>query len=282
MSTLTTLFSDDFTRADSTVVGNGWTESTDARAEILSNTLRMNGSGNYYSNLCYHSTTALNAKCQVDFNASGLGSGHQIQLWGRVSQANPAEGFFLNLTASELRLQRRRSGALVTISSASVALATGVNYRLELWIGGTGAETFLRGRLTNLDTPAVIAEVFSAYDEANFNSAGWFGTSIAGTSCIVDFDNFTLYDWETDDFLLDVVKNLAGSVYASNGPWTVDVYSLGTGQLIRRLQDQYTDTNGQLTVSIFDLYPSEQYRVVIDNGTVYGITAVSTPAETVI
>lgn len=284
MSTLTSLFSDSFTRADSETVGNGWTETTDLRAAIVGNKLRMNGPGNYYSNLVYQSgITALDAKCQFDFNASGLGSGYQIQLWGRVSQANPAEGFFLNLTASELRLQRRRSGALTTLQSVSVVLATGVNYRLEFWVGGTNENTFLRGRLTNLDTPAVIAEVEMVYNEANFNSAGWFAISVAGTSCIFDCDDFQLYTWEADDILLEEIKNLAGTVYALNGPWTVDVYSVGTGQLIKRHLNKYTDGNGQISLlDNFPLRPSEQYRFVVDNGTIYGISTVTTPAETVV
>ena len=73
-------FTDDFNRADSATVGNGWIERIDAKWDILGNQLRYLGGGDYRDTQCLRpaSENFANGTISIEFTRSSTDQSPQV------------------------------------------------------------------------------------------------------------------------------------------------------------------------------------------------------------
>jgi len=180
-------FSDDFNRADSSVVGNGWTPENVSDYQILSNRLRANGNsnGSYLAQqiLRPSSESFADGTVRVDFTFVG-GTSALPSVCGRVQGANNNTFYFAFVSSNILYLSTANNGSLSTMSSGSTGtLAVGVNYQLELVMAGTS----FTAKLTNLDTATVLRSLSGV--SSVIATAGMQGLSNQWAA-LIDYDNF--------------------------------------------------------------------------------------------
>jgi len=253
------LFADDFTRPDSAIVGNGWTEDNAAVFEVLSNTCKATGNvAGYAANIMRSpiSSNFTDGKVVVDFTWT---TGAVPQIYARLAAA-AANGYLVYHTTGNLRLARITSGTLTTLDNVNVTLVAGTNYRLTLEINGNNKIAVLR----DIDTAT---DLFTLTDSADttYTVSGYTGLSIhdAGT---VTYDNFESFELLPSTITSEIIKNYSGTVRASESGWIANIYDIATGVLVVRKTGLTTDSNGVITFSDSALSGSTSYRVDLDDG----------------
>jgi len=256
------IFNDDFNRADSTTVGNGWTELATARSEISGNQLLMTAGGSFINNIVYAPVAAdwQNGTVEVDFTITGSNSVPQLH-----ARYNPATGqgyilFFLN---NLIRFDANNNGSLSTMDSGSLTLVAGVNYRFSITMDGNNKTGVVRNVDTSTDLLTLVDNVNSTYP-----NSGSMGLSI-NTGGDASYDNFVsteLVPPQPAQIVTDEIKNYSGAIQASQSGWLANVYDPATGSLVVRITALSTDVNGSLVISDGAIVIGNTYRVDIDNG----------------
>jgi len=169
-------FTDDFTRADGTSIGNGWLEKNAGAFAIAGNRVAVQGSGEYRDNLVYRpaSENSLDVEASVEFELTGIGGYPEVVVRLQTDTANTAGNFtgyllYIDGGVDSAILNRHGQGSygteLATINLAP-NLVVGDTYRLRLRAEGTA--------------PVQI----DAFIE-RFNGTGW---DIIGSSAVNDID----------------------------------------------------------------------------------------------
>ena len=138
------LFSDDFTRANNPVVGNGWVEELET-SEILANHLRQSGGGggSVFAHRPNAEATAANVWAQsigqwsTDTVPIVLGLFNTDPFAGRDGYQVRKDGF-----AATLRLERQTGGAIVLLASTGVASAINTDYVNQLAVSSAPLQEF--------------------------------------------------------------------------------------------------------------------------------------------
>jgi len=256
-------FTDDFTRADSAAVGNGWTEGVSGSGEILTNALKVTGNTPFEDNICYAPAGGdfQDGTVQVDFTFVNMGAGPQI--YARFN-AGTESGYllFLSGTGTALTLTKLDAGVVngTFLDTTAVTVAEGTNYRLTLTLNGNTKTGVLR----NLDTATDLATVTESAD-ATYTASG--STAVgAATAGSVTYDNFSSVPASSGTITTSPIKNYSGVLQASQSGWIANIYNPTTGALVVRLTAQSTDASGILTLTDPLIVASTTYRVDIDNG----------------
>jgi lysophospholipase L1-like esterase len=191
---LAEVFSDTFDRADSATVGNSWTEETAAAWSIASNKLHgLRTTGDYQSLQIKRppEEAFIDGVISVDFIWPGSPTNCFPQVHGRA-QGTSDNSVYLAYCATSTQtfyLSKSIAGTYTDLATqAGLSLATGVNYRITLTLNGSS----ISGKLVNLDTGAVLANL-TRLDGA-LSGPGVAALSIGSTSTVnaVDFNNFTV------------------------------------------------------------------------------------------
>lgn len=177
-------FSDDFTRADSATVGNGWTEENTSSFEILSNKLRATGGGNFSDNICYAPSGGdfADGTVQVDFQLVG-GTSQIPQVHARFDEV-AGDSLLAFWVSGSFRMDKMVAGSNTQLVAVSQSLSAGVNYRITFTLSGNTKTAVLR----NLDT-ATDLQTLNESTDSTITGSGKTGVSIH-TVGTVDYDNF--------------------------------------------------------------------------------------------
>lgn len=176
-------FSDDFNRADSATVGNGWTENAASLTSILSNKLRFIGGGSFASNVCVAPSSGdfADGEVIVEFVHSGAAVPQMYARWTHGS----GNGYIIYYNSNLFRMERITGGGQTSLSTASYTLVAGTNYRMTFTLSGSTKTGVLR----DLDLASDVATVSDSAD-STYTASASTGVSLhtAGT---VDYDNFS-------------------------------------------------------------------------------------------
>lgn len=253
-------FTDNFIRANSATVGNGWTETNPSSFQILSNKLKGTGGGSYFENVCFAPVAANFADGEVftDFTTT---TNALPQLYARYNTTT-SNGYIAYWRASDstFRMERLDGGALNALDTTPLVLSAGVNYRITFTLAGSVKTAVLR----NLDTATDLATVTDSAD-STYLSDGVTGVSIH-TSGTIDYSLFTSTPASGGSITTDIIKNYSGTTQASQAGWIANVYSVSDGSLVVRKIDLSTNASGELDIIDVAITASVEYRVDIDNG----------------
>lgn len=252
------IFYDDFTRANSATVGNGWTEEDPDCGSINNNKLRMVGNDSYTANLCYADTAynAKNLKITVEFSMVAIG---EAQLWARCSSTNAVTGVSAQVTSSGFKIVRRTGVvAPTTIAAISYAVTTDTTYRLEFWLG----DNDVKARLTDV-TNSILVGVLSGVQN-NFTAAGPHGINI-NTGGTIDYDYYRVETFDEPEIVTDPIYTLAGTLFASQTGITARIIDAAKDELTATVSGLSTDAAGILTVSSYGLFAGDEYDVMIES-----------------
>jgi hypothetical protein len=141
-------FVDDFSRADGSVIGNGWVEKNPAAFALQGNRVAVQGTGAYWNNLVYRpaSENSLDVEASVEFDLIGSYVGYpELFVRLQTDTAQTPDNFtayllYIAADPSIATLNRHGQGGYGT-SLANInlnpALAVGDTYRLRLRAEGT-------------------------------------------------------------------------------------------------------------------------------------------------
>lgn len=259
---MTKFFEDNFDRADSATVGNGWTEGNAALSEILGNKLRFSGGGSFSTNVCYAPVAAdfQNGSAIVDFQILGSGAVPQIHVRYNSGTASSYVFFWI---AGDLRLASNNAGSLSTLDNIAQALSVGVNYRFTFAINGNSKVCTLR----NVDTATDLQTLTDSVN-ADHTASGSVGLSISSGDG-ADYDNFIS---GISSVVTDPLKNYSGTTLANETGYIANFYSKTDGTLIDRVSGVSTGAGGIADISSSLIADGTSYRVDIEDdlGTSFG------------
>lgn len=177
-------FIDDFNRADSTTVGNGWVERQDAYWDIYGNQLRWLGGGNYRDAQCYRpaSENFINGTLSIEFTRSDTGTAPHIH-----ARANAAAGTFYTawVYGNTLTISKVISRTKTDLGSVACStIANGVAYKLTFILNVTS----LTAQVHRVSDSVLMGE--KVITDSAISASGQHG--VCGDASAVDiiFDNF--------------------------------------------------------------------------------------------
>lgn len=191
-------FNDNFNRADSSIAGNNWTESVDARWSILNNKLRATGGGNENTNQIWRpaSENFANGNIEVEFTRSAMDAAPQVHA---RKQAGAVTYYQLFVFSDWLLLSKViNNGARVDLfvkTGLTALAAVGNTFKLTLTLNGST----LTGRVEGVTNPGLIWE--QSATDSSITGAGQCGLSI-GSAGTVNYDNFCSFQ------LIDATKSV--------------------------------------------------------------------------
>ncbi|MBI2400772.1 MAG: hypothetical protein HYV23_06925 [Deltaproteobacteria bacterium] len=168
-------FTDDFNRADSTTVGNGWIERVDSRWEILNNQLRFPSTGGDYRDIqCLRpaSENFANGTISVEFTRSATDQAPQVHGRFTANYFYTAWVYYGTLYLSKV-INRTKTDLG---SAASVTITNGVAYKLSLIMSGTT----ITARLHRVSDGVLLSEVIRT--DSSITNPGQHGVSGATTA----------------------------------------------------------------------------------------------------
>lgn len=176
-------FTDDFNRADSTVVGNDWVERIDAKWDILGNKLRYSGGGDYRDTQCLRpvSENFADGTISVEFTRSSTDQSPQVH--GRFTTNYFYTAWVLYGTLYLSKVVNRTKTDLGTHSGLTIS--NGTAYRLSLILSGTS----VTARLNRVSDGVLIGEVAST--DSSITNAGQHGVSGGAAATVIVFDNYS-------------------------------------------------------------------------------------------
>lgn len=259
------IFTDTFTRADSTTIGNGWVEDNASSFAIVSNTLVGTGGGNFYDNIIRAPSSAnfQDGKVVVEWTQT---SGSLPQLYLRLNQTT-SNGYLAYLNGTTFNLSKLVTSSLTTLSSARVPITIGNDYRFTFDISGN-AKTAVLYDITGSSTLSTLS---NSTDTA-FTASGYVGVSVYNTATVT-YDNFESFEEVVANGTITTspIKNYSGTIQANGSGWIANVYNLSTGALVVRKTGQTTSASGVMTIVDASIVASTSYRVDIDDGsTLFG------------
>lgn len=203
-------FSDDFNRADSATVGNGWTEVNQSDSmEISGNALRMFGgvdspvvaqtgttlsgvgqfakvtstvsdSANSYMGVMFRYTDSTSPHYGVYWSTASGGLGE----WYRASNATNIAGLFASLVQDEPFGWASGDSVGITV------MGTGTNVVVRMWLNPTGAQPDAGGTTWGSASPTVTMSEDPGTPVDTGNIVGLTANSNEGGDTI-DFENFS-------------------------------------------------------------------------------------------
>lgn len=193
---MTTLFSDDFNRANSSTIGGNWTELVTGNWEIISNAIRepAGGSGSGAILINTSSLSTADYSVQADITQGSLVSGTQRGM-GLIARYQDSNNFYLAWLegptpspATAFRLYRVSGGTFTELGTAyqpGSAFSDPLTMRFE--VQGTALRLFLNG------TSRVTAT------DSTHSAAGNIGCRAFNGSTFTDhrFDNIVVADFAT-------------------------------------------------------------------------------------
>lgn len=196
-------FTDNFNRADSSTVGNGWIESVDAVWSILNNQLRHTPNGsNYLTQQIWRpaSENFANGTIEVEWKRSTT-SQYPIICARKQAGANT---FYMGWVfgTSNFFISKVVNGTRTDLASKTVsALSTTTNaYKLTLTLSGSS----LTLRVDGVTNPGFIDELSTT--DSSITASGQLGLSGAtGSGPTIDYDNFSA------SMTIDAAKSVADS-----------------------------------------------------------------------
>ena len=179
------IFTDDFNRANSGTVGNGWAEETGSVAQILSNKLRFTGDDVNGFNQCRvirPSTEAwADGEISVEFTHTTNGL---PQIHGRIQSAASYDYYLVYINGiGSINITRVDDGNNNGLASGGLSLSYGTNYKLALIFNGSS----IKSRLWDIDAGGTLLSELSATDSTYGAGMQAVSNHLWGT---VDYDNF--------------------------------------------------------------------------------------------
>ncbi len=180
-------FSDAFTRADSTVLGNGWVEDT-GDWSILANALHTVVAG-----ICHQTTAPSTADYDVEVTLATYAGTAGIGPIGRVADAN--NFYLVHSRAGAFELWKVVGGAFTLLGSSAVSAGPGQVVKLSM--AGTTIVGYSGGVAQVTVTDASLAAIGSAGCRSDNTAA--------------DLDNFTVYTAGGTTFTVAVAGSLSSA-----------------------------------------------------------------------
>jgi len=179
-------FTDDFNRADSTAVGNGWIESLDSAWAILSNKLRRTV-GNYLTSQAWRpvSENFANGVIEVEFKRS---STDQFPIICARKQSAASTYYMMWSFYSTVYISKVVNGTRTDLASQTFTdLNTVANtFKFTFTLSGSS----LTARVDGVTNPGLIGEL--SISDSSITAPGQSGLSGAsGGSATLDYDNFS-------------------------------------------------------------------------------------------
>lgn len=180
--------SDDFNRADSATVGNGWAELTPDKAYISGNALAIDngGSGEYPTLACVAPASAdmADGTIVVDFSTDTVNAQPQVHF-----RRTPGGDFYLAfILSSVLYISKYISGSYSTVASSAMSapFAAGKNYRFTITLSGTSKTCVLTDLSDN-------SELATATDSADSTLTASGSVALSNSSGVgtVFYDRMT-------------------------------------------------------------------------------------------
>jgi len=179
-------FTDDFNRADSATVGNGWIENLDSAWAILSDSLRRTV-GDYLTSQIWRPTSENFASGVVSVEWKRSSTGQFPIICARKQSA--ANTFYMMWAFyNTLYISKVVNGTKTDLVSQSLsALGTVANtYKFIFTLSGTS----LVARAEGVTSPGLIGEISTA--DSSITASGQCGLSGAtGGTATIDYDNFS-------------------------------------------------------------------------------------------
>ena len=188
-------FTDDFNRADSTAVGNGWVERIDAKWDILGNKLRYLGGGDYRDTQCLRPVAENfgDGTISVEFTRSSTDQSPQAHGRFTVNYFYTAWVLYGVLYLSKV-LNRTKTDLG---SQSGLTISNGVAYKLSLILSGTT----ITARLNRVSDGALLGEVVTT--DSSITTAGQHGVSAGAAASVIVFDNYS------SALTIDAIKSVA-------------------------------------------------------------------------
>lgn len=182
-------FTDDFNRADSATVGNGWIESVDAVWSILSNKLRHTpNNSNYLTQQIWRPTSEdfANGIISVEWTRS---STSQYPIICARKQAGVTTYYMAGLISSSMIvISKVVSGARTDLTDKVVSALTTTANTFKFTFTMSGSSLTLR--VDGVTNPGYIDEI--TWTDSSITAAGQSGLSGAtGAGPTLDYDNFS-------------------------------------------------------------------------------------------
>ena len=175
-------FTDDFNRADSATVGNGWVERQDAYWDIFGNQLRWLGGGNYRDAQCYRPTSEnfINGTISVEFTRSSADTAPHVD--ARFTTDNFYTTWVYNNTLYISKVINRTRTDLGT--QALSTIVNGVSYKLTFILNGTS----LTAQVHRVSDSVLMGE--KAVTDSSITGNGQHGVCGDASQTDLIFDNF--------------------------------------------------------------------------------------------
>lgn len=147
----TTLFSDDFNRADNDLLGGNWVERGAAGVDfdIVTNRVEIIGLPNNENSVVYNPAGISSADYTVQAVVNPISGNAFSGVGGRRVHfgASDSDGYaaFINQNSGKLHLYKRVSGTWTELGSFITTITAGVDYTVKLSMQGTTIKAFLDG-----------------------------------------------------------------------------------------------------------------------------------------
>tara|TARA_Y100001973_G_scaffold10348_1_gene14069 strand:+ start:1206 stop:4286 length:3081 start_codon:yes stop_codon:yes gene_type:complete len=176
-------FTDDFNRADSATVGNGWTD-TAGHGSILSNKMRVTGAGGFANSFIYAPASAdfQDGTVSIKFQTDGFGSVPQLHC--RLDAASKNSYMAFTTGGRDFKLAVLSGGSLTTLDEV---INPGLNTNTEYSITLTAEGSTISSELIRVSDSVVLASL-SAVD-STFSNSGKVGVSNNSNDVIL-YDDF--------------------------------------------------------------------------------------------
>ncbi|MCC6503470.1 MAG: hypothetical protein IT362_10085 [Deltaproteobacteria bacterium] len=176
-------FTDDFNRADSAAVGNGWIERIDAKWEILGNQLRYLGGADYRDAQCLRpaSENFADGTISVEFTRSATDQSPQVH--GRFTTNYFYAAWVMYGVLYLSKVLNRTKTDLGSLSGLTIS--NGIAYKLSLIMSGTT----ITAQLRRVSDGALLGEVIRT--DSSITNAGQHGVTGGAAASVIVFDNYS-------------------------------------------------------------------------------------------